>query len=226
MEGQMKSQVNSVKPRIGAVVSIAVVVGLTGVVTFSSLHPIPLGLVFGGLGFVLLSLVFAILTFASLVTGWQQATRVKKGILTVGVVLCIVASAGALYAIWPSSPMGETSADRIMRDFMADLKAGNYRDAMAKLTPAARQCPAIIKAFKNPDNRPIYWYLIGRGDYWDVSGRAEFSDGAELPFKIQFTWQWSKACWLITGVQFGESPGDARIYFLEVGKGSRLLFKK
>ncbi len=214
---QMKSQAKSVKPRIGAVVSIAVVVGLTCVVTFSSFHPIPLGLVYGGLGLCLLSLVFAILTFASLVTGWRQASRVKKIILTIGVVFCIVASAGALYAIWPSSPIGERSSDRIAMDFMADLKAGNYIAAMAKLTPTARQCPDIIKAFKDPNNRPTYWDLIGRGDYWDVFGKAEFSDGAKLPFKIQFAWQWTKACWLISGVTFGKSPENARIYFLVSG---------
>lgn len=97
---------------------------------------------------------------------------------------------------------------------MSDLKAGNYTAAMEKLTPAARQRPDIIKAFKDPNNRPIYWDLIGWGDYWEVFGRAEFSDGGKLPFKVQFAWQWSSACWHINGVQFGESPENAKVYFL------------
>jgi hypothetical protein len=178
----------------------------------------------GVLTLSLLSFVLAILTSASLITGWQQATLSKKVILGISSVLCIIASTGAFYAFWPSSPMGRISADRITRDFMADLKAGNYRAAMAKLTFTARQHPDIINAFKDPNNRPTYWEVIGGGDHWDVSGTADFLDVAELPFEIQFTWQWSKACWLISGVTFGKSPEDARIYFLEE-KNGRLVFE-
>lgn len=119
------------------------------------------------------------------------------------------------YAAWPLLPMGQAERSEAIEQFLNTLSAGQTESALNMVVPAPEEELAVIRsALAAPENRPVSWAVTepNRRDY--AFGDVTFADGQTLDFFVGLEWEWEKARWGITLLEFGRelSTSKARFY--------------
>lgn len=137
---------------------------------------------------------------------------------------------GLINVAWPLTSWGRIQALQTANKFMGYLNSGNYQASQNLIDGVYQnqdEYERIASSLGNPQNNPIQWDLEISAPFV-ATGSVTLSGGEEIPVSIFLDWQWTRASWVITGVQYHQdSSNDSRIHFALYSSGiSFSVFKK
>ncbi|MCA9917082.1 MAG: hypothetical protein KC445_03975 [Anaerolineales bacterium] len=164
------------------------------------------------MGLLLLSM-FLLLRFCRL--RWHSLrTRMKRRLVALLAAQIFLLLALA-YAAWPLLPTGQAQRSEAIESFLSQLRDGNIQSALNMIIPAPEEHIAFIQiALSSQANRPVRWEVTEPNDTNYAFGDVTFVDGQTLDLFIGLEWEWEKARWGISELEFGRelSTSKARFY--------------
>lgn len=119
------------------------------------------------------------------------------------------------YSAWPLLPAGQAQSAAVVERFLNALRDGDNQTALNLIVPAPEEEMAFIRiALSIQGNRPVRWEVTEPNSRHYVFGEVTFDDGQTLDLFIGLEWEWEKARWGITMLEFGRdlSTSKARFY--------------
>jgi hypothetical protein len=118
------------------------------------------------------------------------------------------------YSIWPLSPFGLAQRSEVVNAFMNSLSLRDSETALNMITPAREENYArISNDLSNPLNFPVDWELEDPNRKNIVIGKATFSDNEDREVTMFLEWEWERARWGVSGVEFGKDMREGRVRF-------------
>ena len=146
---------------------------------------------------------------------WESfRSRTKQQLIFLGgihVLLMILLA----YAAWPLLPAGQAQRSEAIEAFLSNLREGDTLSAISMIVPAPEEEIAVIQtSLSASENRPVSWEVTEPNSKHYAFGEATFTDGQTLDLFIGLEWEWEKARWGITLLEFGReiSTSKARFY--------------
>jgi hypothetical protein len=97
---------------------------------------------------------------------------------------------------------------------MNSLSLQDSETALTLITPAREENYArISNDLSNPLNIPVGWEFEEPNSKNIVLGKAIFSDNEEREVTMFLEWEWERARWGVSGVEFGKDMREGRMRF-------------
>ncbi|MAU00963.1 MAG: hypothetical protein CL608_27780 [Anaerolineaceae bacterium] len=167
------------------------------------------------IGLTMILLLFSfLLLFRFCWLRWETLrTRMKQRL-----VLLLAAHLSLLlllsYSAWPLLPAGQAQGAAVVERFLSALRDGDNQTALNLIVPAPEEEMAFIRiALSIQGNRPVRWEVTEPNSRHYVFGEVTFDDGQSLDLFVGLEWEWEKARWGITMLEFGRDLATSKARF-------------